>query len=82
MFQETFQWNGITSKKKGQKWGKERIPSHKHDDYEHFSQDCPTVQNAEKKHTFDTTVDFEKLTPYTDLPKVLFFPFLLPSVSL
>lgn len=69
MFQETFQWNGITSKKKGQKWGKERTSSHKHDDYEQSSQDSPTIQNAEKKHTSDA-VDFEKLTPYTGLPKV------------
>ncbi|KAJ1379974.1 hypothetical protein SESBI_46426 [Sesbania bispinosa] len=65
---ETFQWNGITSKKKGQKWGKERISSRKQDDYEHSSQECPTVQDAEKKHTINA-VDFEKLTPYSGLPK-------------
>ncbi|KAJ1380496.1 Coilin, N-terminal domain [Sesbania bispinosa] len=65
---ETFQWNGITSKKKGQKWGKERISSRKQDDYEHSSQECPMVQDAEKKHTINA-VDFEKLTPYSGLPK-------------
>ncbi|CAJ2667915.1 unnamed protein product [Trifolium pratense] len=61
------QWNGTTSNK-GQKWGKELTSSHKQDDYEQPSQNCPTVQNYGKKQTFDA-VDFEKLTPYTDLPK-------------
>ncbi|KAK7306170.1 hypothetical protein VNO77_44093 [Canavalia gladiata] len=65
---ETFQWNGITSKKKGQKWGKERMSSRKQDDYEHYVQECPTVQNTEMEHTF-SAVDFDKLKPYTSLPK-------------
>ncbi|CAI8598165.1 unnamed protein product [Vicia faba] len=65
---DTFQWSGTTSKKKGQKWGKERTSSHKQDDYEQPRHDFPIVQNAGKKHTFDA-VDFDKLTPYTDLPK-------------
>ncbi|TKY47696.1 DNA ligase isoform X2 [Spatholobus suberectus] len=65
---ETFQWNGITNKKKGQKWGKEKMSSRKQDGYEHSSQECPTVQNAEKEHTFNA-VDFDKLKPYTNLPK-------------
>ncbi|RDX60240.1 Coilin, partial [Mucuna pruriens] len=65
---ETFQWNGITNKKKGQKWGKERMSSRKQDDYELSSEECPTVQNAEKEHTFNA-VDFDKLKPYTSLPK-------------
>ncbi|WJX39644.1 hypothetical protein P8452_27166 [Trifolium repens] len=100
---DTFQWNGTTSKKKGQKWGKERTSSHKNDDYEKSSQDCSAVQwngttskkgqkwgkewtsshkqdeykqpsqdcpvqNSGKKQTFNA-VDFEKLTPSTDLPK-------------
>lgn len=69
MFQETFQWNGITNKKKGQKWGKERMSFRKQDDYDYSSQDIPTVQNAEKEHTFNA-VDFDKLKPYTSLPKV------------
>ncbi|GAU34262.1 hypothetical protein TSUD_365600 [Trifolium subterraneum] len=61
------QWNG-TITKKGQKWGKERTSSHKQDDYEQPSQDCHTVQNSGKKQTLNA-VDFEKLTPCTDLPK-------------
>jgi len=73
IFQETFQWNGITNKKKGQKWGKERMSFHKHDGYEHSSQEYATVENAEKEPTFNV-VDFDKLQPYTGLPKVFFFP--------
>ncbi|XP_027913012.1 coilin [Vigna unguiculata] len=65
---ETFQWNGITNKKKGQKWGKERMSFHKHDGYEHSSQEYATVENAEKEPTFNV-VDFDKLQPYTGLPK-------------
>lgn len=73
MFQETFQWNGITSKKKGQKWGKERMSSRKQDDYEHSCQECPDVHNGEKQPTFNL-VDFDKLTPYANFPKVCFLP--------
>ena len=73
MFQETHQWNGITSKKKGQKWGKERTSSRRQDVYEHSSQERPTVQNVEKQHA-SNTIDFDKLTPYTSLPKVCFYP--------
>lgn len=71
MFQDTFQWSGTTSKKKGQKWGKERTSSfHKQDGYGQSSQDRPTAHNVGIKLTYDAVVDFEKLTPYTDLPKV------------
>ncbi|XP_028212021.1 coilin-like isoform X1 [Glycine soja] len=65
---ETFQWNGITNKKKGQKWGKERMPVRKQDGYEDSGQDCPTVQNAEKEQT-SNVIDFDKLKHYTSLPK-------------
>ncbi|XP_004502385.1 coilin [Cicer arietinum] len=67
---DTFQWSGTTSKKKGQKWGKERTSSfHKQDGYGQSSQDRPTAHNVGIKLTYDAVVDFEKLTPYTDLPK-------------
>ncbi|KAG4377012.1 hypothetical protein GLYMA_18G013300v4 [Glycine max] len=61
-------WNGITNKKKGQKWGKERMPFRKQDGYEDSGQDCPTVQNAEKEQT-SNVIDFDKLKHYTSLPK-------------
>ncbi|CAJ1854057.1 unnamed protein product [Sphenostylis stenocarpa] len=65
---ETFLWNGITNKKKGQKWGKETMSFCKQDGYVHSSQECPTVQNIEKEPTFNA-VDFDKLQAYTGLPK-------------
>nr|KYP75751.1 hypothetical protein KK1_019951 [Cajanus cajan] len=65
---ETFQWNGITNKKKGQKWGTERMSSHKQDDYKHANIEYPTSQNVEKEFTFKAG-DFDKLKPYTSLPK-------------
>ncbi|OIV97500.1 hypothetical protein TanjilG_11024 [Lupinus angustifolius] len=65
---ETFQWNGTTSKKKGQKWGTERISSRKQDDYEHSTQESPNVHHAEIQHRLNP-VDFDKLTPYTSSPK-------------
>ncbi|XP_043724742.1 coilin isoform X3 [Telopea speciosissima] len=37
--QETFKWNGTTSKKKGQKWGKERTLSSRKKDNKGFNQD-------------------------------------------
>ncbi|XP_050206650.1 coilin [Mercurialis annua] len=37
---ETFQWNGITSKKKGQKWGTEKAASYKRNDYRNSNQEC------------------------------------------
>ncbi|KAI4317321.1 hypothetical protein L6164_025199 [Bauhinia variegata] len=65
---ETFHWNGITSKKKGQKWGTEKVSVHKRDDHRLSSQECPHVPNAEGKHAYNP-IDFEELTPYTNLPK-------------
>ncbi|MED6196951.1 hypothetical protein PIB30_052139 [Stylosanthes scabra] len=65
---ETSKWNGITSKKKGQKWGKESTWPCKQDAYEHPSKDYHTVQNVEKKNA-SNAVDFDKLPPYTSLPK-------------
>ncbi|CAL0320383.1 unnamed protein product [Lupinus luteus] len=62
---ETFQWNGTTSKKKGQKWG---ISSRKQDDYEHSTHESPNVHHAEMQHRLNP-VDFDKLTPYTSSPK-------------
>ncbi|OIW14634.1 hypothetical protein TanjilG_32976 [Lupinus angustifolius] len=65
---ETFQWNGTTSKKKGQKWGTEKIWSHKQVYYEDSTQESPNVHRAEKHHTLNP-IDFDKLTPYTSSPK-------------
>ncbi|XP_028776528.1 coilin [Neltuma alba] len=65
---ETFRWNGITNKKKMQKWGIEKTVSHKVDYYKHSNQECFRIQNAEEKEAL-MPVDFDKLISYTGLPK-------------
>ncbi|KDP26679.1 hypothetical protein JCGZ_17837 [Jatropha curcas] len=65
---ETFRWNGITSKKKGQKWGKEKITSWKGNDYKNVNQECSKMLNIEARHVHDR-INFEKLEYYTTLPK-------------
>ncbi|XP_038712844.1 coilin-like isoform X2 [Tripterygium wilfordii] len=76
-FQETFQWNGITSKKKGQKWGKENSASCRRNDYKSFNEECPEmekppqsqVRSIEEVALKDDCIDFDKLPPLTGLPK-------------
>eukprot|EP00262_Sarcandra_glabra_P022217 TRINITY_DN9774_c0_g1_i3.p1 TRINITY_DN9774_c0_g1~~TRINITY_DN9774_c0_g1_i3.p1 ORF type:complete len:611 (+),score=112.73 TRINITY_DN9774_c0_g1_i3:79-1911(+) len=65
----TLQWNGPTSKKKGQKWGKEK-PSvcrrnDDNDSYEEYNKDL-SVEEGELPHD---PVDFEKLMPLSCLLK-------------
>ncbi|KAI9113732.1 hypothetical protein K1719_014983 [Acacia pycnantha] len=66
---ETFRWNGITNKKKMQKWGIEKTTFHKVDHYKHSSQECPRVQNAEEQEAL-MPVEFDKLKSYRGLPKL------------
>ncbi|KAK6242172.1 Coilin [Theobroma cacao] len=66
---ETFQWNGITSKKKGQKWGKEKTPFLKRNDDKSFSQVSTEMVAIEEKATITDDMDFDKLMPYSSLPK-------------
>lgn len=72
MLQETFRWNGITNKKKGQKWGIEKSTFVKGDDNKWSYQECSGSQNAEEKQEL-LPVDFDKLISYTSLPKVWVF---------
>lgn len=70
--QGTFQWNGITSKKKGQKWGKENSSSSKKNEFRDFhkesgSSDMPVIEQNAKAND---QIDFDKLTPFATLPKV------------
>ncbi|EEF32350.1 conserved hypothetical protein [Ricinus communis] len=65
---EIFHWNGITSKKKGQKWGKEKATSYKRNDHRNVSQECSEVRKDGGRPVYDR-VDFEKLEFYTTLPK-------------
>lgn len=69
--QGTFQWNGITSKKKGQKWGKENSSSSKKNEFRDFhkesgSSDMPVIEQNAKAND---QIDFDKLTPFATLPK-------------
>ncbi|KAK2636606.1 hypothetical protein Ddye_031398 [Dipteronia dyeriana] len=68
---ETFQWNGITSKKKGQKWGTEKASFSKKN-YENYSQDYSAMLTTEEEIPVNNCkdLDFDNLRPYTTLPKV------------
>ncbi|XP_039018171.1 coilin-like isoform X2 [Hibiscus syriacus] len=63
-----FQWNGITSKKKGQKWGMEKTPCSKRNDNS-FSQVSSEMMDDNKNATVTDDMDFDKLTPYSISPK-------------
>ncbi|XP_062110450.1 coilin isoform X2 [Humulus lupulus] len=78
-----FQWNGITSKRKGQQWGKEKTMFHKRSDQKKQnpeSSDMLVNEEEEKKEekkeddqektTVDVPVDFDKLKPCSTLPQI------------
>ncbi|XP_031736546.1 coilin-like isoform X1 [Cucumis sativus] len=73
---ETLHWNGITNKKKGQKWGKEKSPSWKRNN----SNDCSSeplqlLSETEQPKTpvpVVGSIHFDELPPYTGLPQVWF----------
>ncbi|KAL6969371.1 hypothetical protein U1Q18_029084 [Sarracenia purpurea var. burkii] len=67
VFMETFQWNGITSKKKGQKWGKENFRSPRND-YKDTKKGHQIMTIEEVKPPNDP-IDFDKLAPFGSLPK-------------
>uniref|UniRef100_A0A0A0KTI4 Uncharacterized protein n=1 Tax=Cucumis sativus TaxID=3659 RepID=A0A0A0KTI4_CUCSA len=70
---ETLHWNGITNKKKGQKWGKEKTPSWKRNN----SNDCSSeplqlLSETEQPKTpvpVVGSIHFDELPPYTCLPQ-------------
>ncbi|MBA0581030.1 hypothetical protein Gorai_023222 [Gossypium raimondii] len=66
--QKTFQWNGITSKKKGQKWGMEKTPFLRRND-NNFSHVSSEMVDVNDKATVTNDMDFDKLMPYSSLPK-------------
>lgn len=72
--QETFQWNGITSKKKGQQWGKENRPFTSRNDYQtnkETNKEYPKILSNEKEKQLDEGIDFDKLPPLLGMPKVV-----------
>ncbi|CAL8994125.1 unnamed protein product [Prunus brigantina] len=66
---ETFQWNGITSKKKGQKWGMEKTPHSRKSDYKDLNPELPETLGSEKEIPVDDPIDFNKLELCTTLPE-------------
>ncbi|XP_038989770.1 coilin-like isoform X2 [Phoenix dactylifera] len=65
---ETLQWNGTTSKKKGQKWGREKTSSKRNDDNACNGASIEKIVAEEGKHV-DGQIDFESLYPLTRLPE-------------
>ncbi|KAA8533224.1 hypothetical protein F0562_033243 [Nyssa sinensis] len=71
---ESFHWNGITSKKEGQKWGQEKgsnsnSSSVRRNDYQDFSKECSETMSIEKEAVANKPIDFNMLTPLANLPK-------------
>ncbi|XP_011034044.1 PREDICTED: coilin isoform X2 [Populus euphratica] len=66
---ETFHWNGITSKKKGQKWGKEKAVSCKRNDYNNFRKESSSSLSIEEQTPIYDCTNFEELPLYASLPK-------------
>ncbi|KAH8500032.1 hypothetical protein H0E87_015319 [Populus deltoides] len=66
---ETFHWNGITSKKKGQKWGKEKAVSCKRNDYNNFRKESSSSLSIEEQTPVYDCTNFEELPLYASLPK-------------
>ncbi|XP_050120364.1 coilin-like isoform X1 [Malus sylvestris] len=65
---ENFRWNGITSKKRGQKWGMEKT-THSRSDHEDLNQESPEILGIEKEIPVNDHMDFDKLELCTSLPK-------------
>lgn len=66
--QETFQWNGITSKKKGQQWGKEDRPFIPRNDHKISNKEDSELSNEKETHV-DEGADLDKLAPLLVMPK-------------
>ncbi|KAL8037805.1 hypothetical protein ABFX02_11G061700 [Erythranthe guttata] len=66
---ENFQWNGITSKKKGQQWGKENCSFTPRNEYKLPSKEYSQIASHEKQKQPDKVTDFDKLPPLPSIPK-------------
>ncbi|KAJ6903876.1 hypothetical protein NC651_021138 [Populus alba x Populus x berolinensis] len=66
---EIFHWNGITSKKMGQKWGKEKAVSCKRNDYNNFRKESSSSLSIEEQTPVYDCTNFEELPLYASLPK-------------
>lgn len=70
MLQETYGWNGITNKKKGQKWGQQNFSSLRMKDSKSLSKEYSETLTVEEEITVKGSIDFDKLPPLPSLPKV------------
>ncbi|KAL7196958.1 hypothetical protein ACSBR1_036882 [Camellia fascicularis] len=66
---ETFQWNGTTSKKKGQKWGKENFQSNRRNGYKDSNKECSETMAVEEVKPSNDPINFDRLPPLTSFPK-------------
>ncbi|XP_022151777.1 coilin [Momordica charantia] len=71
---ETLHWNGITNKKKGQKWGKEKTPSWKRNNSNNFTGEplqLPTSETEQPKAPEPVVgpINFDELRPCTGSPQ-------------
>uniref|UniRef100_A0A175YR06 Coilin tudor domain-containing protein n=1 Tax=Daucus carota subsp. sativus TaxID=79200 RepID=A0A175YR06_DAUCS len=67
---ENFQWNGITSKKQGQKWGIEKISSTQRNDHTNNDGDHSDTHNIVKDIVISSTIEFNELPPLPgNMPK-------------
>ncbi|KAJ6719658.1 COILIN P80 [Salix purpurea] len=66
---ERFQWNGITSKKMGQKWGQEKVVSCKRNDYNNFKEEASSSRTIEEKTPVSDCTNFEEFPLCASLPK-------------
>lgn len=68
--EESFQWNGITSKRKGQKWGTEKNSSSRRNGYNNINREHPVTLSTPKDVHLNGPIDFEKLPLLSYMPKV------------
>lgn len=67
---ETFQWNGITSKKQGQKWGTEKSSSNQRTDFVNMNGDHSDTHNIGKGIVISSAIEFNELPPLPgNMPK-------------
>lgn len=65
---DTLQWNGITSKKKGQKWGREKHAFTPRNGHKDSNEDFSEILSDAKKNLSDEGIDFDKLPALVDMP--------------
>ncbi|KAL3511354.1 hypothetical protein ACH5RR_030755 [Cinchona calisaya] len=69
VLKEPFRWNGITSKRKGQKWGSEKKSFGRRNDYRDDNREHPVILSVPKEIHLNGPIDFEKLPLLCDMPK-------------